>query len=179
MEVGMDWTQLLKAELRFPYEATAGLIKKVKDSELGWKPGTGENWLTLGQLLLHLTNSCGAGCRGFVTGEWMDDSVEPGKPGETPEGLTPAERFRSVRSVADALKKLEEDRRLALQMIDRAGEKDLGGKKVKAPWPGGPELLLGQYILMMIDHLKTHRSQLFYYLKLQGKQVNTHDLYGM
>jgi hypothetical protein len=31
----------------------------------------------------------------------------------------------------------------------------------------------------MIDHLKAHKSQLFYDLKLQGKPVNTGHLWGM
>ncbi len=30
----------------------------------------------------------------------------------------------------------------------------------------------------MIEHLKQHKGQLFYYLKLQGKPVNTSDLWG-
>jgi hypothetical protein len=30
----------------------------------------------------------------------------------------------------------------------------------------------------MIQHLERHEGQLFYYLKLQGKPVNTVDLWG-
>jgi hypothetical protein len=30
----------------------------------------------------------------------------------------------------------------------------------------------------MTQHLERHKSQLFYYLKLQGKKVNTVDLWG-
>jgi len=30
----------------------------------------------------------------------------------------------------------------------------------------------------MIQHLDRHKVQLFYYLKLQGKPVNTADLWG-
>jgi hypothetical protein len=29
------------------------------------------------------------------------------------------------------------------------------------------------------NHLAQHKGQLFYYLKLQGKPVNTTDLWGM
>ena len=31
----------------------------------------------------------------------------------------------------------------------------------------------------MAEHLAQHKAQLFYYLKLQGKDVNTMHLYGM
>jgi len=31
----------------------------------------------------------------------------------------------------------------------------------------------------MIGHLATHKAQLFYYLKLQGKPVNTGHLWGV
>jgi hypothetical protein len=31
----------------------------------------------------------------------------------------------------------------------------------------------------MLGHLTQHKGQLFYYLKLQGKPVNTGDLWGM
>jgi hypothetical protein len=31
----------------------------------------------------------------------------------------------------------------------------------------------------MIQHLAQHKGQLFYYLKLQGKPVNTAHLWGM
>jgi hypothetical protein len=30
-----------------------------------------------------------------------------------------------------------------------------------------------------VEHLGNHQSQLFYYLKLMGKPVNTMHLYGM
>lgn len=30
----------------------------------------------------------------------------------------------------------------------------------------------------MVQHLDRHNSQLFYYLKLQGKHVDTSDLWG-
>ena len=40
-------------------------------------------------------------------------------------------------------------------------------------------MLLGHRLLQMVDHLKQHKGQLFYYLKLQGKPVSTTDLWGM
>jgi hypothetical protein len=177
MEARMNWTELLEEEAKGPYAAAKGLMELVEDRMLGWKPSTGSNWFTTGQLLLHLTGACGICCRGFTTGEWKDDGVEPGEPGQ--EGvLPPAERYRSVKSVAEALKLLEEDRRLTFAMIAKAGERDLAEKRLTAPW-GGPEMVLGRFFLLGIDHLKAHKAQLFYYLKLQGKSVNTHLFYGM
>jgi uncharacterized damage-inducible protein DinB len=46
-----------------------------------------------------------------------------------------------------------------------------------APW-GGPECTLFQHLLHMVDHLAQHKGQLFYYMKLMGKDVNTSDLWG-
>ena len=173
----MNWTELLKEEAKGPYAAAKGLMELVEDRKLGWKPPSGSNWLTTGQLLLHLTGACGVCCKGFTTGEWKDDSVEPGEPGQ--EGaLPPAERYRSVKSVAEALRLLEEDRRLTLEMIDRAGEKALSEKRLTAPW-GGPEMTLGRFFLLGLEHLNAHKAQLFYYLKLQGMPVNTALFYGM
>jgi len=31
----------------------------------------------------------------------------------------------------------------------------------------------------MVSHLNAHKSQLFYYLKLMGKDVNTAHMWGM
>jgi len=38
---------------------------------------------------------------------------------------------------------------------------------------------LGHRLLGMVGHLELHKAQLFYYLKLQGKPVNTMHMYGM
>jgi hypothetical protein len=81
-------------------------------------------------------------------------------------------------SVDEAKRLLAEDKVLALQMIDQAGEKDLAGHEIAAPWAPGVRLPLGQQLLQMVQHLDRHKSQLFYYLKLQGKPVNTKDLWG-
>jgi len=40
-------------------------------------------------------------------------------------------------------------------------------------------MVLGHHLLQMVEHLNSHKSQLFYYLKMQGKPVNTGDLWGM
>ncbi len=94
-------------------------------------------------------------------------------------GLPPADKLPTVKSVADAAKRIEADHRTALEMVAKAGESDLATKRVAAPWDP-TEMLLGEQCLMMIDaHLATHKAQLFYYLKLMGKPVHTGHLYGM
>ena len=73
---------------------------------------------------------------------------------------------------------LEADQKVALAMVAKAGEKDLGTRTVPAPWNPEPRLL-GLQLLHMVQHLQQHKGQLFYYLKLQGKPVHTGNLWGM
>jgi hypothetical protein len=165
----MTWTALLQDHIESVYGATLGLVKLVSDKELSWKPATGSNWMTVGQLLDHLTNAGGTCIAGFVTGTW------PAMDGDLPT----ADKMPTVKSVADAKKRIAADKKLALDMIAKAGEKDLGAKKAVAPWDP-TEKVLGQHCLEMVDsHLATHKAQLFYYLKLMGKPVHTGSLYGM
>lgn len=169
----MKWTDLLKREVEDAYRMAFGLVNRVEDGMLEWKPGTGENWMTVGQLLKHMTVACGACCKGIVTGEWgvPEEAMEEGGM------LPPAEKMPSVSSVAEARAALEADKTVALEMIDRAGEEDLEHKQLTLPW--GSSEVLGKHILDMVNHLNTHKSQLFYYLKLMGQPVNTHHLWGI
>jgi len=169
----MNWTELLESEVNATYHATLGLLDLVEDDTLDWKPATGDNWMTTGQLIEHLTIACGLCSVGFVTGEW------PMPPDASPEDMMPpAEKMTSSPSVAAAREKLQKDRELALSMIAKAGESDLADKKVPAPWNPTPQPL-GQQILSMVGHLAQHKAQLFYYLKLQGKPVHTGTMWGM
>jgi hypothetical protein len=72
----VNWTQLLEREIETTYTTTARLLDEVDPGSLAWKPQTGRNWMTVGQLLKHISNACGAGCKGFVTGDW---GLPPGK----------------------------------------------------------------------------------------------------
>ncbi len=174
----LPWTDLISDHTESTYQATLGLAKLVHDKELSWKPATGANWMTVGQLLEHLTNAGGACVKGFVTGVW--DMGGEGGDGASPEmQLPPAEKLPSVTSVADAVKRIDADRKTALEMVAKAGEHALATTRVAAPWDP-TQRLLGEQCLMMIDaHLATHKAQLFYYLKLMGKPVHTGHLYGM
>ena len=169
----MNWTELLRSQVAATYHATDGLLALCDDSMLGWQPATGSNWMTMGQLLAHIPSACGMCMAGFVTGEW------PMPADAKPEDMLPsAEKLPSIASVAEARKQLANDRQTALDMIARAGENDLATKRVPAPWNPHPRFL-GEQLLGMVEHLSTHKAQLFYYLKLQGKPVHTGNLYGM
>jgi uncharacterized damage-inducible protein DinB len=173
----VEWKKLLKAETESAYAVTEKLLALVEDDALEWKPATGSNWMTTGQLVKHLTESCGVCFRGFIKGEWpmpegMDIKDLP------PESmLPPAEKLPTITSLAGATQMLLKDRELAFEMLDGCSDEELATKPAPAPWDP-TELVLGHRLLQMIEHLKQHKGQLFYYLKLQGKPVNTSDLWG-
>jgi hypothetical protein len=174
----MNWAELLKAEIEYTYAGAEKLMDLVDENTLDWKPATGSNWMTTGQVLRHVTDACGMAIKGFVTGDWgMPEGVDPSQiPPE--EMLPPAEKMPTVASVAEAKELIAKDKVVALEMLAQCSEDDLSNKTATAPWDPTP-LVLGHRILQMIDHLKQHKAQLFYYLKLQGKPVNTGHLWGM
>jgi hypothetical protein len=174
----VNWTDLLRSEIESTYKATEGLLDFVDERNLGWKPATGTNWMTTGQLLHHLPEACGLLCRGFVTGVWpMPEGMTPAdmKPEEM---LPPAEAMATATSVAAVREALEKDKQVALDMVFEAGEENLANQDTFAPWDPDHPMKLGQRLLHMVGHLSQHKAQLFYYLKLQGKPVNTWNLYG-
>ena len=172
----MNWTELLKSEAEEAYRAAEGLLDLVDDDALGWKPATGDNWMTTGQLVLHVTNAFGQSSAGFVTGDWgLPEGVDVNN--LPPEMMMPpAESMPAAESVASARELLAADKRTGMEMIDQAADRMDEG--TPAPWDPRP-LPLGERLLQMIGHLNNHKAQLFYYLKLQGKPVNTWHLYGM
>lgn len=66
----MNWTELLKTETETAFTTTLALLDKIDPGRLDWKPPTGNNWMTTGQLLIHIDDGCGAECRAFLTGDW-------------------------------------------------------------------------------------------------------------
>jgi len=174
----MTFSELLKSQIDDTYRVTDTLVSTVEDADLGWRPSQGDNWLTLGQLLLHLSVSCGIWCKGFATGEWADagDVDHP----QIPEGesLPRASAYRSVDSVQAAREALARDKAVALQVIEQTTDAELLTKNAIAPWNPNPRVL-GLRILDMVRHLESHKTQLFYYLKLMGKPVHTGHLWGM
>lgn len=173
----MNWKELLKSEIESNYMLTEGLFNLVDEDKLGWKPSKENNWMTTGQLLRHLSNACGAPIKGFVTGDWgLPEGVDFADLSPE-EMLPPAEKLPTVNSVAEAKKLLKKDKQIALDMLDKCDEEILTNQISKAPWDSS-EMVLGHRLLQMVSHLSHHKTQLFYYLKLQGKKVNTSHLWA-
>ncbi len=53
----MNWTKLLKSEIESTYASTAKLLDRVDPKSLDWKPASGGNWMTVGQLLEHTASA--------------------------------------------------------------------------------------------------------------------------
>ena len=175
----MNWTELLTNELEYLYHVTDALFEVADDEALDWKPATGENWMTTGQLLMHTATSTGPGFKGFVTGDWgMPEgmSLEDMDPSEM---LPAAEKMPTVESVAQARELLAADREQAFDVLHGVSEEDLSERELAAPWNPGESFVLGRHLLHSIRHTLQHKGQLFYYLKLQGRPVNTGHLWAM
>jgi len=171
----MTWKSLLEESMHYNYAVAENLIKMVADDELGWKPATGYNWLTVGQLLYHIPEACGFCCKGFVTGDWgLPADFDPSS---QPDMLPSAASMKSVGSVAEALERLAADKTVALEMLGSVSEEELENRIAPAPWDS-MQFCLGRRMLEMVTHLQQHKGQLFYYLKLMGKDVNTMHLWG-
>jgi uncharacterized damage-inducible protein DinB len=165
---------VLLEEAEGVYVVTEHLFRRVTDDDLSWKPATGRNWMTVGQLLMHCAAyGCGEAVRGFVRGDWPFDTEHL----DEADHLPSAAELPSVDSVDQAMALLEADRSLALSCLGEVDEEDLLTKRSSAPW-GGPEVSLFQHLLQMIQHLAQHKGQLFYYLKLMGRDVDSSDLWG-
>jgi hypothetical protein len=174
----MNWTDLLTGEFTAVYSTAEALLDKVDAARLDWKPPAGSNWMTVAQLLRHLGEACGAGCRAFLTGDW---GLPPGvKMEDIPpeEMLPPAEKLPAVTTLDEARRLLAADKALAFEALAQAAKENLGTQVLDAPWAPGKPHPLGWHFLQMAAHLGHHKSQLFYYLKLQGVPVNTADLWG-
>lgn len=173
----MSWKGLLEREIEDTYAVTDAMVALVEDASLDWKPATGENWMTTGQLLKHIATACGPAFQGFVTGDWgMPEGMSLDDLG--PEDmLPPAEKMPSVDSVAATRKELADDKKLTLAFLGKLTEDELAHKPAPVPWDK-KEMILGHRLLHMVQHLAIHKAQLFYYLKLQGKPVHTATLWG-
>lgn len=171
-----SWKDLLLGEIETTYKAAAHLLDQVDDSMLGWKPSSGSNWMTTAQLLHHLSDACGMAMQGFVTGDWgLPEGMDIAnlKPEEM---LPPAEKMPSIDSVAHAKHRLESDKQVAVDMVKQCSEDNLEHRLISAPWDPR-EMKLGIRLLQMVKHLDVHKTQLYYYLKLQGQPVNTYNLW--
>lgn len=174
----MKWKELLSDEITYTYGVSDHLISLVRDEELDWKPDHGSNWMSLGQLLMHMTDACGSTFEGLINGAWDIREEYAVNEMDVQQIFPHADTLPSVNSVNDARKLLSEDRKLALKSLKKCTEEELAGKYAPAPWTRHP-MILGQRLLHMVYHLDQHKGQLYYYLKLTGRSVSTCDLYGM
>ena len=174
----MKWMELLTDEIVYSYSVTDHLMSLARDDELDWKPDHGSNWMSMGQLLMHMTDACGSTFEGLISGAWDIREEYAVNELDIQRIFPPADKLPSVNSVADARKLLSEDRKLALKSLKKCTEEELSGKYAPAPWTRHP-MILGQRLLHMLFHLNQHKDQLYYYLKLTGKSVSTCNLYGM
>ncbi len=185
MSSAITLKQILLAQATATYDVTGRLFALVTDADLLWKPASGDNWMSVGQLLMHCAAfGCGRAVAGFVTGDWVgaEEPGEPRRPGgdaaaAAAEHAPPASALPSVATVAEAVRLLAEDRRLTARCLEGVDAAALLMPASQPPW-GGPVLSLFEQIQLMIAHLAQHKGQLFYYLKLMGREVGTADLWG-
>ena len=120
----MNWTETLEREIGYTYGAAFSLMRLVSDDELDWKPDLPEGaestgWMTMGQLLEHMTSSCGWMCEAFATNSWKQAEGPPSGPPTT-------------ESVEAAIEKLKADREKALKVVREAGDERMTNEKVMA-----------------------------------------------
>jgi hypothetical protein len=179
----MNWTEFLRAEIEETYAATDGLMALVPADRLDWKPATGDNWMSTGQLLCHLTSACGLCIKGLFTGDWGEyaEVIEEASQAEADADdvfLPPAEALPTLESVDEARERLAADKAIALEILEATSEDALREETLTTPWDPR-ERTKAQFVQESIAHLATHKAQLFYYLKLLGEPVNTGHLWGM
>lgn len=151
------------------YSQTAGLVKLVPGDKLDWRPSDTGNWWTMGQLLHHLPEATGGFMKGLIKGQWPEDEEDAPSPGD---------EYPSISSVAEAIEKLEASRALTKRLLAELPEDDYSTRTVVAPWDRVAFPLPG-HLFGAVMHQVTHKTQLFFYLKLLGVNVDTRHLYGM
>ncbi len=175
----MNWTQLLKSEIETACATTARLLDKADPESLDWKPESGGNWMTVGQFLKHITNACGAGCKGSVTSDWGLPAGKKLEDLSPEEALPPAEKMPAVESVEEAKNLPTEDKIIALEMVHQAGEDDLANREIAcslgprstlAPRPASSPIGAASSTGTKASYATTS--------SYQGKPVNTTDLWG-
>lgn len=148
------------------YRPGETLIRMVPPDKLEWRPQP--NFMSLGQLLYHLGDGVGLPLRCLVTGQW---------PFTSPEQMVEIVKLENLPScgVAEALKKLEADKRILRECLDDITEEDFAHRVVSAPW--GTEGKIERMAMDFREHFTNHKMQLFTYLKLLGFPVDTDILY--
>ena len=144
------------------YRPAETLIKMVPVDKLDWKPGP--NFMTLGQLIFHLSGGIGTELGMMINNTWPKM-----------EEMDPAKMVHASCNVEQALAQLEQDKTTLREVLAGVTEKDFAEKIVSTPW--GWKFKMEIMALNFRDHFITHKMQLFTYLKLLGFPVNTETLY--
>jgi hypothetical protein len=147
------------------YRPALTLIQMAPTDKLDWRPGP--KFLSLGQLICHLSTGLGADLRILITGNWP-----------APEQMQEEMRLEDIPActVAEALTKLEKDKATLSQVLASVSAEDFAQKVVSVPW--GVQGKLERMALYFREHFTNHKQQLFTYLKLIGLPVDTTTLYG-
>ena len=146
------------------YKPAETMMRMAPADKLDWKPAP--NFMSLGQLLHHLSEGVGSGLRMLVQNSWP--SMEETEGGMKPESLPSC-------GVEEALRRLEEDKTVLREVLDGVSDKDFAEKIVSVPW--GWQSKMERMALDFREHFIHHKMQLFTYLKLLGLPVNTETLY--
>jgi hypothetical protein len=146
------------------YRPGEKLIGMVPADKLGWRPGP--KFMNLGQVICHLSDGMGEIFRMLVTNQWP--SMEEMEAGMKLENMPSC-------SVAEALKKLNNDKKILREALDGVSEEDFAGKVVTVPW--GMKSKMERMAISFLEHFTNHKMQLFTYLKLLDLPVNTDTLY--
>ncbi len=146
------------------YRPAKTLLEMVPEGRLGWAPG--EKFMTLGQLICHLSLGLGDGIRLLQTGQWPTE--EEMLTGMKQENLPSC-------GVKEALERLEADKAVLREALAAISERDFTERVVSVPWG-----MKGKFEILAIsfyEHFTNHKMQLFTYLKLLDLPVNTQTLY--
>jgi hypothetical protein len=141
------------------------LIAMVPADKLDWKPGP--TFMSLGQVLCHLSDGLGGGLESVVSGKWP--STEEMEAGMKLENMPSC-------GVQEALSRLEKDKMTLRTTLDGISEDDFTNRVVSVPWGWKAKFEIMSF--GFLGHFNNHKMQLFTYLKLLGLPVNTESLYG-
>jgi len=146
-------------------QPTEKLIGMVPADKLNWRPGP--TFMSLGQVLCHLSDGLGGGLESLVSGKWP--SMEEMETGMKLENMPSC-------GVQEALGKLAKDQTILRSTLDGMSENDFTNRVVSVPW--GWKAKFEIMSVHFLEHFNNHKMQLFTYLKLLGLPVNTETLYG-
>lgn len=146
------------------YKPAETMMRMAPADKLDWKPAP--NFMSLGQLLHHLSEGVGSGLEMLVRGNWP--SMEEMEKGMKQENLPSC-------SAEEALRRLEQDKAALHDVLAGISEEDFANKVVSVPW--GWKSKMERMALDFREHFIHHKMQLFTYLKLLGLPVNTETLY--